>query len=261
MFISHVVNGSSVIMLDIQDLYKTFGSVKAVDGISLTVNKGEIFGLLGTNGAGKTTTMKILACLLKPTSGKAIVNGMDVVKKPLEVKAQIGYLPEMPSLFEKLTGREFLYMLGNLRKMDDTVLTDQINKFAKVLELDEALDMELGTYSKGMRQRISFASAILHEPPILILDEPTSGLDPRFARLVKQWIKGYVSDGNIVLMSTHVTEIAESLCHRIAIIHDGRIVGMGTPRELSDSLGAVNLEEAFVMLVDEKRGSMEGDGR
>ena len=240
-------------MIEIQELFKTFGNVKAVDGISLKVNKGEIFGILGTNGAGKTTTMKILACLLKPTSGKAFINGINVMEKPIEVKKIIGYLPEMPSLFEKLTGREFLYMLGTLRKMDIDILNKRVDKFADILELDGSLDMEIGTYSKGMRQRISFASSILHEPPILILDEPTSGLDPRFARLVKQWIKGYVDDGNIVLMSTHVTEIAESLCHRIAIIHDGKIVGMGTPTDLYREVGTDNLEEAFVKLVEQRR--------
>ncbi|MCK4757135.1 MAG: ABC transporter ATP-binding protein [Thermoplasmata archaeon] len=244
----------AVTMLEIIHLTKVFGTVKAVDNLSFKVEKGEIYGLLGTNGAGKTTTMKILACLLKPTSGRALVNGADVVEKPLEVKSQIGYLPEMPSLFEKLTGREFLFMLGTLRKMPEELLDRRVGKFADVLELDEALDMELGIYSKGMRQRISFASAILHEPPILILDEPTSGLDPRFARLVKKWIKDYVGNGNLVLMSTHVTEIAESLCHRVAIIHDGKIVGEGTPSQLSEAAGMGNLEDTFVKLVDAGRG-------
>lgn len=254
MFISLVRDDMAVTMLEIIHLTKVFGTVKAVDNLSFKVEKGEIYGLLGTNGAGKTTTMKILACLLKPTSGRALVNGADVVEKPLEVKSQIGYLPEMPSLFEKLTGREFLFMLGTLRKMPEELLDRRVGKFADVLELDEALDMELGIYSKGMRQRISFASAILHEPPILILDEPTSGLDPRFARLVKKWIKDYVGNGNLVLMSTHVTEIAESLCHRVAIIHDGKIVGEGTPSQLSEAAGMGNLEDTFVKLVDAGRG-------
>ncbi len=251
--ISQVENNPAVTMLEIKNLTRTFGTVKAVDDLSFKVNGGEIFGLLGTNGAGKTTTMKTIACLLKPTSGQVFVNGINVVKDPIGVKTIIGYLPEMPSLFEKLTGREFLYMLGTLRNMDTDVLNTRVNKFAQILELDESLDMEIGTYSKGMRQRISFASSILHEPPILILDEPTSGLDPRFARLVKQWIKGYVNEGNIVLMSTHVTEIAESLCNRVAIIHDGKIAGEGTPQQLPKDLGVESLEEAFVKLVEQRR--------
>jgi ABC-2 type transport system ATP-binding protein len=236
-------------MLRTSNLRKVFGNVVAVDDLTFEVKKGEIFGMLGTNGAGKTTTMKIFACLLKPTGG-AFVDGLDVTANPLEVKRRLGYLPEMPSLFEKLTGREFLYMLGTLRQLEEGSLQKSVDRFSRELELGASLDLEIGTYSKGMRQRVAFASALLHEPPVLILDEPTSGLDPRFAKMVKRWIREYAERGGTVLMSTHVTEIADSLCDRVAVVSRGRIVGEDKPKELCAKLGVGNLEDAFVRLVE-----------
>ena len=237
-------------MLATKNLRKVFGNVVAVEDLTFEVKKGEIFGMLGTNGAGKTTTMKIFACLLKPTSGMAFVDGLDVTANPIEVKRRLGYLPEMPSLFEKLTGREFLFMLGTLRQLEEDALQKIVDKFSIELELGASLDLEIGTYSKGMRQRVAFASALLHEPPVLILDEPTSGLDPRFAKMVKRWIREYADRGGTVLMSTHVTEIADSLCDRVAVVSKGRIVGLDNPKELCAKLGVVNLEDAFVRLVE-----------
>ena len=237
-------------MLEVKNLIKTFGDVKAVDDISFSTGQGEIFGMLGSNGAGKTTTIKILACLLKPTGGTALVNNLDVIQNPLGVKKVIGYLPEMPSLFEKLTGREFMAMMGALRGIEAEELESKVDKYTKVLEFDEFLDLEIGTYSKGMRQRTAFAASVLHEPPILILDEPTSGLDPRYSKIVKGWIKDYAASGKTVLMSTHVTEIADDLCHRVAVIHKGQIVGMDTPSELKKNLEVATLEDVFVKLVE-----------
>ncbi|MBU4032659.1 MAG: ABC transporter ATP-binding protein [Candidatus Thermoplasmatota archaeon] len=239
-------------MLEVRNLTKQFGNVLAVNEISFEVKRGEVFGMLGTNGAGKTTTMKILACLLKPTSGLALIDGLDVTQNQMEVKRRIGYLPEMPNLFEKLTGREFMAMLGTLRGLEPEVLEERVAKYIRILEFGDFLNLEIGTYSKGMRQRVAFASSVLHEPPILILDEPTSGLDPRYSKMVKSWIRDYAEKGNTILMSTHVTEIADSLCDRVAIIHDGRIVGMDTPTKLKKELGAGTLEDVFVMLVEGK---------
>ncbi len=237
-------------MLEVRNLTKTFGKVLAVDNISFKVEKGEVFGMLGTNGAGKTTTMKILSCLIRPTSGQAFVGGMDVTKEQLEVKRRIGYLPEMPNLFEKLTGREFMAMMGTLRGMDAELLNRRSADYIRLLEFGEFLDYEIGTYSKGMRQRVAFASSVIHEPPILILDEPTSGLDPRYSKMVKSWIRDYAAKGNTVLMSTHVTEIADSLCDRVAIIHNGKVAGLDTPSGLKKGLDAATLEDAFVKLVE-----------
>ena len=241
-------------MLEVQNLVKTFGNVRAVDDISFSTGQGEIFGMLGSNGAGKTTTMKVFACLLKPTAGTALVNNLDVTKNPLEVKRIIGYLPEMPALFEKLTGREFMAMMGTLRGIGNDVLDNRVDEYTKILEFDDFLDLEIGTYSKGMRQRTAFAASVLHEPPILILDEPTSGLDPRYAKIVKNWIRDYAASGKTVMMSTHVTEIADDLCNRVAVIHKGKIVGMDTPSELKKNLEVSTLEDVFVKLV-------EGGGR
>lgn len=237
-------------MLEVRNLTKSFGHVLAVDGISFAVAKGEVFGMLGTNGAGKTTTIKILSCLLKPTGGLALVDGLDVTKEPLAVKRRIGYLPEMPNLFEKLTGREFMGMLGTLRGLEPELLAKRIDGYIRILDFSEFLDLEIGTYSKGMRQRVAFASSVLHEPPILILDEPTSGLDPRYSKMVKAWVRDYAAKGNTVLMSTHVTEIADSLCDRVAVVHRGKIAGLDTPSGLKKGLGAATLEDAFVMLVE-----------
>ncbi len=237
-------------MLEVRNLTKRFGNVLAVDDISFSVKKGEVFGMLGTNGAGKTTTMKILSCILNPTSGQALVDGLDVTKDQLGVKRRIGYLPEMPNLFEKLTGREFMRMLGTLRGMEPDALENRIGQYIQSLQFGDFLDLEIGTYSKGMRQRVAFASSVLHEPPILILDEPTSGLDPRYSKMVKAWIRDYAARGNTILMSTHVTEIADSLCDRVAVVHNGRIAGMDTPAALKAKLGAATLEDAFVMLVE-----------
>jgi ABC-2 type transport system ATP-binding protein len=237
-------------MLEVLNLVKSFGTVKAVDDLSFRVEKGEVFGLLGTNGAGKTTTMKILSCLLKPTSGRALVDGLDVTREQLEVKRRIGYLPETPNLFDKLTGREFMAMMGTLRGMEPETLEKRTAEYIRILEFGDFLDYEIGTYSKGMRQRVAFASSVLHEPPILILDEPTSGLDPRYSKMVKAWIREYAAKGNTILMSTHVTEIADSLCDRVAIIHRGRMAGLDTPSGLKKGLGAETLEDAFVKLVE-----------
>ncbi len=237
-------------MLEVRNLTKQFGTVLAVDNIRFRVETGEVFGMLGTNGAGKTTTMKILSCILKPTSGIALVDGLDVTRNQIEVKRRIGYLPEMPNLFEKLTGREFMRMLGTLRGLEPEVLDKRVEQYITAFQFGDFLDLEIGTYSKGMRQRVAFASSVLHEPPILILDEPTSGLDPRYSKMVKAWVRDYAGKGNTVLMSTHVTEIANSLCDRVAIVHNGRIAGLDTPEALKKKLGAATLEDAFVMLVE-----------
>ena len=237
-------------MLEVQNLTKQFGNVLAVNDISFKVEKGEVFGLLGTNGAGKTTTMKILSCLLNPTSGTALVDGLEVTQNQLEVKKRIGYLPEMPNLFEKLTGREFMSMLGTLRGLDPELLEKRVAEYIRILEFGDFLDLEIGTYSKGMRQRVAFASSVLHEPPILILDEPTSGLDPRYSKMVKGWVRDYAAKGNTILMSTHVTEIADSLCDRVAVVHAGKIAGLDTPEALKKKLEVATLEDVFVLLVE-----------
>jgi len=236
-------------VLKAESLSKMYGKSIAIENITFFANDGEILGLLGANGAGKTTTLKIFGGLLKPTSGRVIVEGIDVVQEPILAKSKIGYLPESPSLYEKLTGFDLLMMLGALRKLDQGNVEKRIFELSKVLELNSAIYNEISTYSKGMRQKLAFLTAVLHNPDVLILDEPTSGLDPRSRKLVKNWIVQLGKLGKTILMSTHVTETAESICNKIAIIDKGRIVAMGTAEEICTKTSTDTLEDAFVKLV------------
>jgi ABC-2 type transport system ATP-binding protein len=231
------------------DLCKTFDKFHALKSVSFSVQKGEIFGLLGPNGAGKTTCMKIFGGILLPTSGIAFIDGVDVVQNPILAKSKIGFLPEFPALFEHISGREFLTMMGKLRGMEKDALDRRVNYFTQILDLKEQMDYLIGTYSKGMRQKIAFTSAIIHEPDILILDEPTSGLDPRFGKILKDMIKDFVAHNKTILMSTHIIPVAESLCDRLAIINNGKIASIGTVKEIEDSANASDLENAFINVV------------
>ncbi len=244
-------------MLKAERLSKSYGTFKAVDDISFEAKDGEILGLLGANGAGKTTTLKIFCGLLKPTSGRAVVEGIDVMLDPIGAKAKIGYLPESPALYEKLTGFDLLMMIGALRGMEQGTLERRIFELAKVTELDSAINTEIGTYSKGMRQKVAFLSAVVHDPKVLILDEATSGLDPRSRKLVKNWILELGKLGRTILMSTHVTETAESICDKIAVIDKGKITAFGTVKKLCDETATENLEDAFVKLVGGNEWKMQ----
>jgi len=238
------------ISLSCRDLTKIYDVVKALDGISFEIKRGEVFGLLGPNGAGKSTCMKIFAGLLKPSAGQAFINGIDVSRDSLGAKRMMGFLPEFPTLFDNLTGREFITMMGMMRGMTKEDVDSRIEGFTKALALEEQMDSLLGTYSKGMRQKISFTAAVFHKPPVLILDEPTSGLDPRFGRYIKDIVRQMKAAGTTVLMSTHITMVAEDLCDRIAIIDHGRIASMGTIKDVVDSIGGNDLEEAFIGIVE-----------
>ncbi|UCE36866.1 MAG: ABC transporter ATP-binding protein [Thermoplasmata archaeon] len=234
------------------NLCKTFEKFQALKDISFSVSKGEIFGLLGPNGAGKTTCMKIFGGILHPTKGEAYIDGINVEKNPILSKSKIGFLPEYPALFEHISGREFLTMIGKLRHMEKDKIDRRVNFFIEILDLHEQIDYLIGTYSKGMRQKIAFTSAIIHEPEILILDEPTSGLDPRFGKILKDMIKDFVSQDKTILMSTHIIPVAESLCDRIGIINSGKLASVGTIKELNEKANADDLENAFITLVGGK---------
>jgi ABC-2 type transport system ATP-binding protein len=235
--------------LIVKKLGKDYNGFSALKEVSFSVGIGEIFGLLGPNGAGKSTCMKILCGLLTPNRGSAIIGGVDVTKDPILAKSKIGYLPEYPALFEHLSGHEFLFMIGKFRKMRKDEINDRIERLNHVLDLEGKMDNLIGTYSKGMRQKIAFASAIIHDPPILILDEPTSGLDPRFGRYVRDIIKEFGTSQKTILLSTHITDVAHDLCHRIAIINKGEIVILGTVTDVIENTKSVNLEEAFINVV------------
>lgn len=230
-------------------LTKRYGDVTAVDAVDLDVRAGEVFGLLGSNGAGKTTMMKVFMTLLRPDGGKAYVDGLDVTRDALRVRALLGYVPENPALYEKLTGSEFLHLLATLRGIPKDRARTLIADAADLFRLDRELELEMDAYSRGMRQKMTLAAATFHRPRGLVLDEPTNGLDPRFTKILKGYLREFAEDGGTVLLSTHITDVAEAICDRVAVVHDGRIVALGTVDEVEARAGATNLEDAFVALV------------
>jgi len=230
-------------------LTKRYGDVTAVDAVDLEVRPGEVFGLLGSNGAGKTTMMKVFMTLLRPDGGSAFVDGRDVTRDSLAVRSLLGYVPENPSLYEKLTGSEFLHLLATLRSIPDDAANPLIDDAAKLFRLDRELELEMDAYSRGMRQKMALAAATFHRPRGLVLDEPTNGLDPRFTKILKEYLRGFAASGGTVLLSTHITDIAEQVCDRVAVIHEGRLIALGTVPEVQEAAGAANLEDAFVALV------------
>lgn len=211
-------------MIELRNLVKTFGAFAAVRDISLQIPAGQFFGFLGPNGAGKTTTIKMMTGLYEPTSGSCLISGFDVHHKPLSAKRSFGYVPDQPYLYDKLTGREFLYFVGGLYGMSTREVSDRIHAVTDTFEIGGFLDKRGEEYSQGMRQRVVLTAALLHDPRVLIIDEPIVGLDPRSARLVKDTLKRKTQDGLTIFMSTHLLEIVEELCDRIAIIKEGRII-------------------------------------
>lgn len=211
-------------MIELRNVVKKFGSFTAVDNVNLKIERGQFFGFLGPNGAGKTTTIKMLTGLYEPTSGSCLVNGFNVQRQPLDAKRSFGYVPDQPYLYDKLTGREFLYFVGGLFRMPAGQLKSRIEEFIDLFEIGRFIDKRAEEYSQGMRQRIVLSAAMLHDPKVLIIDEPLVGLDPRSARLVKDTMKRRTLQGLTIFMSTHLLEIVEELCDRIAIIKDGRII-------------------------------------
>lgn len=230
-------------------LTKRYGDVTAVDAVDLEVRPGEIFGLLGSNGAGKTTMMKVFMTLLRPDGGAAFVDGRDVTRDSLAVRALLGYVPENPALYEKLTGSEFLHLLATLRGIPRERAKDLIRDAADLFRLDRELELEMDAYSRGMKQKMTLAAATFHRPKGLVLDEPTNGLDPRFTKILKGYLRDFAADGGTVLLSTHITDVAEAICDRVCVVHNGRIVALGTVDEVEARAGASNLEDAFVTLV------------
>ncbi|MGB5874908.1 MAG: ABC transporter ATP-binding protein [Bacteroidota bacterium] len=211
-------------MIELRNMVKKFGSFTAVDQISLNIPKGQFFGFLGPNGAGKTTTIKMMTGLYEPTAGSCLIDGHDIQRDPVAAKRSFGYVPDQPYLYDKLSGREFLYFVGGLFGIPTKGVRQKIDQCIETFELQSFIDKRGEEYSQGMRQRIVLSSALLHQPKVLIIDEPLIGLDPRSARLVKDTLKQKTREGMTVFMSTHLLEIVEELCDRIAIIKDGRLI-------------------------------------
>ena len=236
-------------MIEVRNLTKRFGRKVAVDDLSLKIAPGEIFAILGPNGAGKTTTMKVLAGLLRPTSGSALVGGFDVVREPLEAKRRLAYIPDEPYLYDKLTGREFLHFVGDLYGMSRPDIDRRTKDLSAAFDLDGFLDELAESYSHGMKQRVVVASALLHNPQALVVDEPTVGLDPKSSRHMRELLRRLAAEnGSAVFFSTHVLPIAEQLADRIGIMDRGRLLACAAPAEIKSLAGSSSLEETFLRM-------------
>ena len=223
-------------MIQLIELTKSFGQLVAVDHVNLHVERGEIFGFLGPNGAGKTTTIKMLTGLLKPTSGRALIDGYDVVSHPMEAKRVIGFIPDQPFIYEKLTGVEFLKFIGSLFGMKKEDIQWRMSDLLDLFELDGWGEELIESYSHGMKQRLVMSAALLHNPKVIIVDEPMVGLDPKGINLVKSVFKQKSREGVTIFLSTHTLEIAQELCHRLGIVNGGKLIAMGTLSELMTAL-------------------------
>ncbi|MFN2264669.1 MAG: ABC transporter ATP-binding protein [Anaerolineales bacterium] len=236
-------------LIQTQDLVKRFGEKTAVDQVTFQVAAGEVFGFLGPNGAGKTTTIKMIVGLLQPTSGSIEVAGFDLQEQPLQAKAVCGYLPDTPNLYPKLSARELLRFVGDLYEINQEQVGHRSQELLRLFELVDAADDPIDTYSHGMQQKTALASALLHDPQVLVMDEPTVGLDPRSARLIKDILRQLADRGAAIFLSTHILEIAERMCDRIGIINEGRLVAVGTMQELrAIGKGETSLEDIFLNL-------------
>lgn len=239
-------------MIEINGISKSYnkGSVKAVDNLNLKIKSGEIFGFLGPNGAGKTTTIKMLVGLLNPDQGNIKVAGHDMAANTLDAKINIGYVPDNPELYDRLTGTEYLNFMGDVYKVPASERKDRIQHFLEMFELRDAASDLIKSYSHGMKQKIALTGALLHNPAVWILDEPMVGLDPKSAHLLKEQMRAHCDSGNTVFFSTHVLEVAEKLCDRIGIINKGKLVAIGTMEELRQGDNADSLENIFLELTD-----------
>lgn len=237
-------------MIELTNLTKRYGRFTAVDGINLTIPKGELYGLLGPNGAGKTTTMRMIAGILQPTSGTVRIAGIDIQEKPLVAKSRLGFIPDRPFVYDKLTGAEFLRFVAGLYGQGGPDIERRVDELLELFELAPWKDELTESYSHGMRQKLIISSALVHRPEVIVVDEPMVGLDPKSARLLKDLLREFVTSGGTVLMSTHTLEIAEAMCDRIAIVQGGRVAVSGTMDELRSqtSSGDVSLEELFLKL-------------
>lgn len=237
-------------MIQLFDLTKRYGSFTAVDRVTLAVPKGALYGFLGPNGAGKTTTLRMIAGILRPTAGRVLIGGDDVVRLPLAAKMRLGFIPDRPFVYDKLTGAEFLRFVAGLYGQEGAVVDRRIDELLDVFELATWKNELIESYSHGMRQKLIISSALIHRPEVIVVDEPMVGLDPRAARLLKDLFRGFVGRGGTVLMSTHTLEIAEALCDQMAIIQGGRIVAAGAMADLrrQHDAGDLGLEDLFLRL-------------
>src|SRR5438128_5845621 len=241
-------------MIELLRLVKRFGELVAVNDLSLTVPRGEFFAVLGPNAAGKTTTLRILAGLIKPSSGSARVAGFDVQTQPVDARRRLAYVPDFPFLYDKLTPWEFFRFTGQLFQMEDTRIQSAANELVARFNLDPYLGKPIEGLSHGTRQRVAIASALLHDPEVFVIDEPMVGLDPQHARIVKDVLKERSRQGTTVLVSTHQLSVAEEMADRLGIMHQSRLIAVGTRDELRRQSGAHGpLEESFLALTSQEQ--------
>lgn len=237
--------------IGLTDVRKSYGRHMAVDGITLEVPRGELFACLGPNGAGKTTTIKMIVGLLRPDSGDVVVCGHRYGNNGVAAKAQLAYVPDQPFLYEKLTGREFLYFVAEMYQIPRSQRDQRLLELIRRLDASEYLDQLTESYSHGMKQKVILAAALLHQPALLVIDEPMVGLDPRSVREVKELLRELARNGGTVFMSTHTLDIAESIADRIGIINEGRLIAVGTLAELRQKARCEHsLEEIFLSLTE-----------
>lgn len=239
-------------MIDIRNVSKSYnrGSVKAVDALNLEIRKGEIFGFLGPNGAGKTTTIKMIVGLLNPDEGSVLIDGTDIRKDPIEAKKKIGYVPDNPNLYERLTGTEYLNFMADIYQVPVDLRRQRIENYLNMFGLNDSAGDLIKSYSHGMKQKIALTGALIHNPSVWILDEPMVGLDPKSAHLLKNQMREHCDNGNTVFFSTHILEVAEKLCDRIGIIHRGKLIAIGTIDELRQGDMKESLENIFLELTE-----------
>ncbi len=235
-------------MLNIEHLTKTYGEKKAVDDLNLHIRPGEIYGFIGHNGAGKTTTLKSVAGILQFDAGEIYIGGDSIREKPLECKRKIAYIPDNPDLYEYMTGIRYLNFIADIFGVDAALWRERIRRYADAFELTGDLAQPIAAYSHGMKQKLAIIAAWLHEPQLILMDEPFVGLDPKAAHLLKGMMRGICDRGGAIFFSTHVLEVAEKLCDKVAIIKGGRLIRSGTMEEVK---GDDSLEEVFLELEGE----------
>jgi len=238
-------------MISVKNLSKSYGSFTAVNNLNLDI-QNELFVFLGPNGAGKTTSIKMMTGLLIPSSGSIHIDGIDLLKEPIKAKSAFGIVPEQIFLYDKLKGREFVEFIATIYRVPPQTARKRLSQLYEIFELEDRIDDFIEDYSHGMKQKIAVISALVHNPGVLFLDEPTIGLDPKAVRNLKDILRGLIKKGKTVFMSTHILEIAENMCDRIGIIHNGELVAQGTPEEIKHTFnsGAGSLEDVFLKLTD-----------
>ncbi len=236
-------------MIEIKHVTKTFGNKTAVDHIDLTIPTGEIIGFIGPNGAGKTTTIKMMSGVLEPDEGDILIDGKSIRSEPLEAKRRFGLVPDSPDMFLRLKGIEYLNFMGDIYDVESSLRAQRIASLAETFEMRDALNDKILSYSHGMRQKIVLMGALIHEPQVWILDEPMTGLDPQSSFHLKQMMKEHAAKDKTVFFSTHVLEVAEKLCDKIAIINHGKIIYFGTLDDLRAGHGDQSLEELFLEVI------------